>query len=42
MGCLETPIALTGTLNVPRVADALISLAIEQKSAHCWFCRNRT
>ncbi len=30
LGLLETPIALTGTLNVPRVADALISLAIEQ------------
>ncbi len=30
LGCLETPIALTGTLNVPRVADALITLAIEQ------------
>jgi D-aminopeptidase len=30
LGCLETPIALTGTLNAPRVADALISLMIEQ------------
>ncbi|MCA9971114.1 MAG: P1 family peptidase [Anaerolineales bacterium] len=30
LGTLETPIALTGTLNVPRVADALITLAIEQ------------
>jgi len=30
LGLLETPIALTGTLNVPRVADALITLAIEQ------------
>ena len=30
LGRLETPIALTGTLNVPRVADALITLAIEQ------------
>lgn len=29
-GAIETPIALTGTLNVPRVADALISLAVEQ------------
>ena len=29
-GLIETPIALTGTLNVPRVADALITLAIEQ------------
>jgi D-aminopeptidase len=30
LGNLETPIALTGTLNVPRVADALITAAIEQ------------
>ncbi len=30
LGNIETPIALTGTLNVPRVADALITLAIEQ------------
>lgn len=30
LGTIETPIALTGTLNVPRVADALITLAIEQ------------
>lgn len=30
VGVIETPIALTGTLNVPRVADALITLAIEQ------------
>jgi len=30
LGNIETPIALTGTLNVPRVADALMSLAIEQ------------
>jgi D-aminopeptidase len=30
VGNVETPIALTGTLNVPRVADALMSLAIEQ------------
>ena len=29
LGLLETPIALTGTLNVPRVANALITLAIE-------------
>ncbi len=29
-GVIETPIALTGTLNVPRVADALITLAVEQ------------
>jgi len=29
-GCIESPIALTSTLNVPRVADALITLAIEQ------------
>jgi len=30
LGNLETPIALTSTLNVPRVADVLITLAIEQ------------
>lgn len=30
LGALETPIALTGTLNVPRVADAIITLAIAQ------------
>ena len=30
LGVLETPIALTGTLNAPRVADALITLAIAQ------------
>ncbi len=30
LGCLETPIALTSTLNVPRVADALMTLAIEE------------
>lgn len=30
LGHLETPIALTGTLNAPRVADALITLAIAQ------------
>lgn len=30
LGTLETPIALTGTLNVPRVADALMTLAIEE------------
>ncbi len=29
-GVIETPIALTATLNVPRVADALITLAIEK------------
>lgn len=29
LGVLETPIALTSTLNVPRVADALITLALE-------------
>jgi len=28
-GMIESPIALTSTLNVPRVADALITLAIE-------------
>lgn len=30
LGQIETPIALTGTLNVPRVADALISWSIER------------
>ena len=30
LGTIESPIALTGTLNVPRVADALISIAVEQ------------
>lgn len=30
LGTIETPIALTGTLNVPRVADALITLALEE------------
>lgn len=30
LGQIETPIALTGTLNVPRVADALMTLSIEQ------------
>jgi D-aminopeptidase len=30
LGNIETPIALTGTLNVPRVADALISISIDQ------------
>lgn len=30
LGLIESPIAMTGTLNAPRVADALITLAIEQ------------
>lgn len=30
LGTIESPVALTGTLNVPRVADALVSVAIEQ------------
>lgn len=30
LGSIETPIALTSTLNMPRVADALISYALEQ------------
>lgn len=30
LGVIETPIALTGTMNVFRVADALITLAVEQ------------
>ena len=29
LGVIETPIALTGTMNVPRVADALMTLAVE-------------
>ncbi len=30
LGTLETPIALTGTMNVPRVADALVTVACER------------
>jgi len=30
LGQIETPIALTGTLNIPKVADALMTLSIEQ------------
>src|SRR5690606_14128254 len=30
LGAIESPIALTGTMNVPRVADALLSLAVER------------
>ncbi|WP_374686686.1 P1 family peptidase [Promineifilum sp.] len=30
LGLIETPVALTGTMNVPRVADALMTLAVEQ------------
>lgn len=30
LGNIETPIALTGTMNMPRVADALMTLAVEQ------------
>ena len=30
LGNIETPIALTSTLNMPRVADALMSLAVEE------------
>jgi D-aminopeptidase len=30
LGVIESPIALTNTLNVPRVADALIDYAVEQ------------
>ncbi|HRO24565.1 MAG TPA: P1 family peptidase, partial [Promineifilum sp.] len=30
LGNLETPIALTGTMNVPRVADALMTIMAEQ------------
>jgi D-aminopeptidase len=29
LGVIETPIALTGTMNAPRVADALMTLAVE-------------
>ena len=29
LGVIETPIALTGTMNVPRVADALVTIAAE-------------
>jgi D-aminopeptidase len=29
LGAIETPIALTGTMNVPRVADALMTIAAE-------------
>jgi D-aminopeptidase len=29
LGVIETPIALTGTMNVPRVTDALLTLAVE-------------
>ena len=32
LGVIESPIALTGTLNAPRVADALITLAVEQNN----------
>lgn len=30
LGVIETPVALTGTMNVPRVADALMTIAAEQ------------
>ncbi len=30
LGHIETPVALTGTMNVPRVADALLTIATEQ------------
>lgn len=32
LGSVETPIALTGTLNAPRVADALMTVAIEENA----------
>ena len=35
LGTLETPIALTNTLNVGKVLDAMVEIVIEQ-------CRNRT
>ncbi len=31
LGTLETPVLLTSTLNVPRVADALISYMLDQE-----------
>lgn len=33
LGTLETPVLLTSTLNVPRVADALVSWMLEQEAA---------
>ena len=40
LGYLETPIALTGTLNVGKIHDALVSYTIEQCAAEGRSCRS--
>lgn len=40
LGTLETPIALTGTMNVGKMCDALVSYTIEQCAAEGKFCRS--
>ena len=40
LGTLETPIALTGTLNVGKIHDALVSYTIEQYAAEGKACRS--
>ena len=40
LGTLETPIALTGTLNVGKIHDALVSYTIEQCEAEGKTCRS--
>ena len=40
LGTLETPIALTGTLNVGKIHDALVSYTIEQCAAEGKSCRS--
>ncbi|MCQ2427236.1 MAG: P1 family peptidase [Clostridia bacterium] len=40
LGSIETPIALTGTLNTGKVADALVRYAIEQNAAEGKGCRS--
>lgn len=40
LGTLETPIALTGTLNVGKIHDALVSYTIEQCAAEGRSCRS--
>ena len=40
LGTLETPIALTGTLNVGRMCDALVSYTVEQCAAEGKACRS--
>lgn len=40
LGTLETPIALTGTLNVGRVADALVTYTLEQCARDGVDCRS--